>query len=735
MDTQPFETPPDLLTQEELLRASLDAVPAGIAMFDTNMRYIASSRYYREALGVGDRILNGRSHYEMFPDLPQAWIDVHRRVLAGETVSADDDAYPRGDGSVSYWHWEMRPWHRPDGTIGGAVLFNRDVTEAVTERARLRKLSDALDGAGFGICIVDAPGNTISYANSAFAALHGATPADMHGEPVLNCFPEPDRPHIRHYIEQADAEGQALFEATRLRRDGSSFPGFCSISTVKSGPGVRSYRVGTLLDITEGRKLQAALQAKDVLFRSYIENAPVCVLVANAEGAIIAFNPAAAAMLRGGADGLLGRQVSELHFPEDREAVLRDLAVLRQEGHLQREYRIRRLDGSGFAAILSAVLLPDGSSLGFMQDIDSLRAAEAAHRAAQDDLQAMIGMGPPVLLYRARAGADGTAVLNVHGDPAALLGGGTDEVAAVLRHKVTAKLLDSLKADPARADAVCELPHTGADGTARWVRNRVRVTGRCRDGLEVVGFLADSTRERQEQDRLQRVATLVTLGEMATGIAHELKQPLSSISFAAQNAAFQLQRPEPDLAAVAAKVEKIAAETQRASGLLEHMKIFGRNEHMPARPVPWKTALAGAMNILSSRLRYFAVRDAIPEGLPDVMGAPVLMEQVLINVIGNAMDAYEARHPGLPSSAREIAVTAELSGGSVVLRVADRAGGIPPEVIARVFEPFLTTKPSGQGTGLGLALCFGTITEMGGTLTVENAGGGAVFEIRVPAAA
>ena len=113
------------------------------------------------------------------------------------------------------------------------------------------------------------------------------------------------------------------------------------------------------------------------------------------------------------------------------------------------------------------------------------------------------------------------------------------------------------------------------------------------------------------------------------------------------------------------------------------------------------------------------------------MGSAIPMEQVLINLISNAIDAYEMLGNDVP---REVTVNGSVADDHVVLRVTDRAGGIPPHLLSRIFEPFFTTKPPGKGTGLGLALAFGTVVEMGGTITAGNENGGAVFEIRLPKA-
>ena len=126
-------------TSEHLLRLFIGRTPAAIALFDTEMRYlIASQRYivdYRiEGIDTPDGLI-GQRHYDLFPDIPARWRDVHARVLAGETLSADEDPFPRADGRVDWVHWEMLPWYQPNGSVGGAILFSEVITERV-EAAR-----------------------------------------------------------------------------------------------------------------------------------------------------------------------------------------------------------------------------------------------------------------------------------------------------------------------------------------------------------------------------------------------------------------------------------------------------------------------------------------------------------------------------------------------------------------------------------------------------------------------
>lgn len=125
--------------QESEQKLSLFVVntPAAIAMFDRDMRYLAYSRRWRADYGLGEQELAGRSHYEVFPDLPERWKEVHRRCLAGAVERAEEDPFARADGTVDWVRWEARPWHAHAGGIGGIIIFS----EVITER---RRAEDAL---------------------------------------------------------------------------------------------------------------------------------------------------------------------------------------------------------------------------------------------------------------------------------------------------------------------------------------------------------------------------------------------------------------------------------------------------------------------------------------------------------------------------------------------------------------------------------------------------------------
>ncbi len=135
----------NLRTSEEKLRLFIEHAPAALAMFDTDMRYLAASRRWLTDYNLGEHDIVGCSHYEIFPGISDAWKAVHRRALAGEVVRADEDRFDRQDGSVQWLRWEVRPWLETDGSTGGIAIFSEDITERKQAEEAIHRLNADLE--------------------------------------------------------------------------------------------------------------------------------------------------------------------------------------------------------------------------------------------------------------------------------------------------------------------------------------------------------------------------------------------------------------------------------------------------------------------------------------------------------------------------------------------------------------------------------------------------------------
>ena len=149
----------NLREREEQLRLYAEHSPAAIAMLDCDMRYLVVSRRWMESFRLGERSIVGRTHYEVFPDMPPHRIAAHKRCLAGAVERFEEDPFSRADGSIDWLNWEMRPWHQANGSIGGIIIFAEDVSERRLADAALRESEErmrfALENAEIGIWDVD----------------------------------------------------------------------------------------------------------------------------------------------------------------------------------------------------------------------------------------------------------------------------------------------------------------------------------------------------------------------------------------------------------------------------------------------------------------------------------------------------------------------------------------------------------------------------------------------------
>ncbi|MDZ7774607.1 MAG: PAS domain-containing protein [Bacteroidales bacterium] len=129
----------------ELLRYVVENTNSAVAIHDNELRYIYVSQRYLNDYKVKDKNVIGKHHYEVFPDLPQKWRDVHQRALKGEVVSADRDYYPRDDGTVEWTRWECRPWYQANGSIGGIIVYTEVITDQVKAEEQLKEKIEELE--------------------------------------------------------------------------------------------------------------------------------------------------------------------------------------------------------------------------------------------------------------------------------------------------------------------------------------------------------------------------------------------------------------------------------------------------------------------------------------------------------------------------------------------------------------------------------------------------------------
>ncbi len=247
------------------------------------------------------------------------------------------------------------------------------------------------------------------------------------------------------------------------------------------------------------------------------------------------------------------------------------------------------------------------------------------------------------------------------------------------------------------------------------------------DDLEARYATLKSTEQvlRRTQDELVQAGKLAMLGQMAAGVTHELNQPLAAIRAFADNARTYLERGQPEQAS--ANLGHIGDASARMGAIIGQLKGFARRSDTVGSVDLARSMQASAFLLQGEVKRLDALLDIAACDALCVAGDAVRVEQVFINLLRNALDAVEA------ASVRAITVTMAQEGNHAVVRIADTGAGMAIDAAAHLFEPFYTTKPSGKGLGLGLAISSSIIQAMNGTLAGHNhPEGGAVFEVRIP---
>ncbi|MFI5309380.1 MAG: sensor histidine kinase, partial [Polyangiales bacterium] len=233
-----------------------------------------------------------------------------------------------------------------------------------------------------------------------------------------------------------------------------------------------------------------------------------------------------------------------------------------------------------------------------------------------------------------------------------------------------------------------------------------------------------TTELKNTQQQLIHGEKLASVGRLAAGVAHEIGNPLAAILGLTELLRAGDVAPEQ----AAEFLARIHGETERIHRIIRDLLDFSRRdpEDVAGQSADLAQAVADAVNLVrpQKESQQIEIAPALAPGLPRVQGPQHRLTQVLLNLLLNAVDALGGRG--------RIEISAERADGECLLCVSDDGPGLSDEVLARLFEPFTTTKPPGKGTGLGLAVCHALVEGMGGTIRAENRPeGGARFEVRL----
>ena len=277
------------------------------------------------------------------------------------------------------------------------------------------------------------------------------------------------------------------------------------------------------------------------------------------------------------------------------------------------------------------------------------------------------------------------------------------------------------------------------DGRTLFVSVRISVTEFDKQKVLLV-TTPDITKRLETEQQLIQAGKMATLGEMSTGVAHELNQPLSVIKTASSFFMKKIRKGERIKDDILLSLsEEIDSYVDRAAKIINHMREFGRKSDIKLVKVQINEVLKRSFEMFSQQLKVRGIDVAwdIKEDLPMIMATPDRLEQVFINLLINARDAIEEKWESKDHKydSEKITLKTRSKYNRVIAEICDTGPGISEAISDKIFEPFFTTKEVGQGTGLGLSISYGIIKECGGSIKVASSNAkGTCFVITFPIA-
>src|SRR5216117_3851000 len=268
-------------------------------------------------------------------------------------------------------------------------------------------------------------------------------------------------------------------------------------------------------------------------------------------------------------------------------------------------------------------------------------------------------------------------------------------------------------------------------------RSNLRLADSRKAMIHIMGDLRETTAEmqrreqelRDKQEQLVQAGKLATLGELTTGVAHELNNPLNNTGLFVGNAVDLLELGGTDKGPILRALRQALQQVGKATEIISHLRTFGRAAPVSREPISLRQVIERSLDLMREqlRLREIEVTADLGPAEPVVVGNPIQLEQVFLNLLTNARDAVA------DAPRKAIRISGAVGPAAVEVAVADIGPGIPPGLERRIFDPFFTTKEVGRGTGLGLSITYGIVKEHGGTISVvSRPGEGATFLIQLP---
>ena len=751
---------------QEQLAGAVELAQLGPWEYDViNDVFTFTDRFYKifgtTAEEVGGYTMSGAEYAERFvhPD--------DRHILSGEidkTMVENDTTY-RGrvehrmlyaDGRTGYISVLSSGIRDAQGRTIKTFGVNQDVTERRlaeqalrASEARYRTLyENSLDAV-----MLTTPQGDILAANPAAQELFGCSEQELIRLGRAGTV-DPDDPRVASALVERERTGSYRREFRLKRADGTLFLGEVSSTLYKDHQG-QSRAAVILRDVTEQRRAEHALKESEELFRAAFMGNPLAVVISRQEAGIwVDVNQTALDMFGARREDVIGKSVLKTDLWADlaqRDAIVRDLESGREVRN--REVTMRHRDGRLLTISTSVqplTLKGERHLLFIAEDITERKTAEAERQKLQKQLAdalELAQLGPWEYDLDADAFTFTDQFYRIFKTTAERAGGYTMSSAEYAERFV----------HPEDRYVVADEIHKAVSSVERDYRKRLEHRMIYADGrtghlsvqifvekddqgrlLRYYGVNQDITERKLTAERLQKAEKMDALGTLSSGIAHDFNNILAAILGYSELTAFELPAGHP----ARHNIDQITRAADRAKNLVRQILTFSRKADTEKAPIDLNRAVTEAAAMLERTIpKMISLEIDQEEGLRPVKADTGQMEQLLLNLAGNAADAMAGGGKliittrNLRLDRLECETCGEvLSGDYVRLTVADTGHGMTAETKAKIFDPFFTTKGVGKGTGLGLSTVYGIVTGHGGHITCHSrVGKGTQFSVYLPA--
>ncbi len=722
---------------EEKYRTIFENVSDVVVRLDKRGKVIDANKRVEDYFGYKPNEIIGRNFVKLGvlspKDLPKI-VKLFSAGVKGKFPSLIELEVKRKDGSTAYLEANTT-LVKKNGKTEGAVTIIRDITErkraeeALADEATRRRI--LIDQSRDGIVVLDENGKVYE-ANQRFAEMLGYTPEEVTQLYVWDweyLFP---REQVQEMIRTVDEAGDH-FETQHRRKDGTTYD--VEISTNGAVFAGQKLVFCVCRDITERKQAEEAVRESEETLRKMFESVTDGISVVSLDGIIIDVNQRTVEMHGfSSKDEILGKSALELVAPADHKRVAINMRKALTQGVIQGvEYTLLKADGSEFPGELSTNVLKDaaGKAVGHI----TISRDITGRKRAEEELK-----------LRAQILDSATDSIFVHDadDNFIYVNEAACQTHGYSREEFMKMKLPQL-VDPERGRSldsdrqeildkgyiVTESAHLRKDGSLMPVEVHARTieSGGRKLFLTVAHDITERKRMEEEREEMEEKAhlasRLASVGEMASGIAHEINNPLTSVI------GFSQLLMEGDIPAdVKEDVGIIYKEAQRAAGVAKNLLTFARKQAPAKQPTNINSIIDGVLKLRAyeQRVNNIKVDSQLAPDLPEVMADYSQLQQVFINLIINAESAMIGANKG-----GTLTITTQKVNKTVKASFSDDGPGITKENLDRIFDPFFTTKEVGKGTGLGLSVCHGIVAEHNGRIYARSRPGrGATFVVELP---